>query len=171
LGDRPGAAVGALVPQPGRLHEHATALRRAASMAIWQCDALVHASYTAKLPGPVPQGELTLNAIEHFPWAAVSHAIAEAAVGCAVGDSDGASEGAAVGCAVGDSDGASEGAAVGCAVGDSDGASEGAAVGCAVGDPVRSAWNTFGSPAELSLYTVGYKHVANRAQRLTALPL
>ena len=92
-------------------------------MAIWQFDALVHASYTAKLPGPVPQGELTLNAIEHFPWAVVSHAIAEAAVGCAVGD------------------------------------------------PVRSAWNTFGSPAGLSLYTVGYKHVANRAQRLMPLPL
>ena len=138
VGAMVGAAVGAVVTQPGRLHEHATAVRRAAPMAIWQCDALVHASYTAKLPGPVPQGELTLNAIEHFPWAVVSHAIAEAAVGCAVGDSDGASEGAAV--------------------------------GCAVGDPVRSAWNTFGSPAGLSLYTVGYKHVANRAQRLMPLP-
>ena len=55
-------------------------------MAIWQCDALVHASYTAKLPGPVPQGELTLNAIEHFPWAVLSHAIVGAAVvGVAVG--------------------------------------------------------------------------------------
>ena len=75
---------GKVVPQPGRLHEHATALRRAASMAIWQCDALVHASYTAKLPGPVPQGELTLNAIEHFPWAVVSHAIVGVAVGVAV---------------------------------------------------------------------------------------
>ena len=55
-------------------------------MAIWQFVALVHASYTAKLPGPVPQGELTLNAIEHFPWAVLSHAIAGAAVvGVAVG--------------------------------------------------------------------------------------
>jgi hypothetical protein len=55
-------------------------------MAIWQCDALVHASYTAKLPGPVPQGELELNAIEHFVWAVVSHAIDGAAVvGIAVG--------------------------------------------------------------------------------------
>ena len=55
-------------------------------MAIWQFVALVHASYTAKLPGPVPQGELTLNAIEHFPWAVVSHAIVGAAVvGVAVG--------------------------------------------------------------------------------------
>ena len=79
LGPPPGAAVGAMVTQPGRLHEHATALRRAAPMAIWQFVALVHASYTAKLPGPVPQGELTLNAIEHFPWAVVSHAVVGAA--------------------------------------------------------------------------------------------
>jgi hypothetical protein len=69
------------VPQPGRLHEHATALRKAASMAIWQFVLLVHASYTAKLPGPVPQGELTSNAIEHFPWAVVSHAVVGAAEG------------------------------------------------------------------------------------------
>jgi hypothetical protein len=75
----PGTFGGKVEPQPGRLHEHATALRRAAPMAIWQFVALVHASYTAKLPGPVPQGELTLNAIEHFPWAVVSHAVVGAA--------------------------------------------------------------------------------------------
>ncbi len=98
VGAMVGAAVGAMVTQPGRLHEHATALRRAALMAIWQCDALVHASYTAKLPGPVPQGELTLNAIEHFPWAVLSHSIDGAAVvGVAVGVAD---VGVAVGFAV-----------------------------------------------------------------------
>ena len=59
-------------------------------MAIWQFDALVHASYTAKLPGPVPQGELTLNAIEQFHWAAMSHAI----VGVAVVPGAGAAEAA-----------------------------------------------------------------------------
>jgi hypothetical protein len=59
-------------------------------MAIWQFDALVHASYTAKLPGPVPQGELTLNAIEHFPWAVVSHAIAGAAVVGVAGEAEAA---------------------------------------------------------------------------------
>ena len=79
VGTGPGTFGGKVVPQPGRLHEHATALRRAASMAIWQFVALVHASYTAKLPGPVPQGELTLNAIEHFPWAVASHAVVGAA--------------------------------------------------------------------------------------------
>ena len=86
LGPPPGAAVGPMVTQPGRMHEHATALRRTRSMAIWQSDALVHASYTAKLPGPVPQGELELNAIEHFPWTVVSHAnVGAAVVGVAVG--------------------------------------------------------------------------------------